>query len=97
MSARQYYVYRIQQRENEGHTLIRGGRLILQFVVDAYSCIEHGRLLWVYLHQKNLRSEVYNNIVDCVNRGDLDAKAVGKRVVLKLSRLYGDLPKIRKS
>lgn len=54
-------------------------------MVDAYTCVEHGRLLWVQLHQEILRAELYNNIVDCVNHGDVDARSVGKRIVLPAS------------
>lgn len=85
VSMRAFYAYRFQQRKNEGQTVIRGGRLFLQYVVDAYTCVEHGRLLWVQLHQEILRVELYNNIVDCVNRGDVDARTVGKRIVLPAS------------
>lgn len=46
VSIRQYYCYRLQYREREGHTLIGGGRLFLQFVVDAWVCIEHTRITW---------------------------------------------------
>lgn len=85
MTMREHYAFRLQIRANEGQSLIRGGRLFLQFVGDAWCCIEHGRLLWVLANQKTLRSEVYNNIVDCVNRGDTDASTVGKRIVLPAS------------
>ena len=37
---REYYAFRIQQRLSEGNTLISGGRLFQQFIVDAYCCIE---------------------------------------------------------
>ena len=44
---REYYAYRLQEREHEGHTLVYGGRLFQQFDVDAYTCIEEIRLMWV--------------------------------------------------
>ncbi|KAK1353857.1 hypothetical protein POM88_052222 [Heracleum sosnowskyi] len=53
--------------------------------VDAWACIEHARLKWVLKNQNILRSDVYNNIVDSVNRGDVDASAVGKKVILPSS------------
>ena len=49
ITMREYYAYRLQEREGEGHTLIYGGRLFQQFDVDAYTCIEGARLIWVRL------------------------------------------------
>ncbi|XP_074323218.1 uncharacterized protein LOC141660158 [Apium graveolens] len=36
----QYYCFRLQQRASEGHTLILAGRLLQQYIVDAYIAIE---------------------------------------------------------
>lgn len=47
LTMREYYAYRIQQRRNEGMTLLRGGWLFQQFLVDSYTCIEEERLGWV--------------------------------------------------
>lgn len=85
VTMREFHSFRVQHRDDEGHTLIRGGRLFLQYVVDAWACIEHARLVWVLKNQNVLRSDVYNNIVDSVNRGDVDALCVGKRVILPSS------------
>ena len=85
VSIREYYCYRIHYRDMEGHSLIGGGRLFLQFVIDAWACVEHTRLTWVLLNQTILRSDLYNNVVDSVNRGDTDATKIGKRIVLPSS------------
>jgi hypothetical protein len=47
VTMREYYAYQLQKRQDEGHTLIYGGRLFQQFVVDAYTCIEAIRLMWI--------------------------------------------------
>lgn len=47
VTMREYYAYRLQHRHNEGHALLKGGRLFLQFIVDAWTSIEYGRLSWV--------------------------------------------------
>lgn len=86
---RQYYAYRLQDRHNEGHTLLNGGRLLLQYIVDAWTCTEHSRLSWVLNNQSILRSDLYNNIVDCVSRGDMCASNVGKRIILPASNTGG--------
>lgn len=53
--------------------------------MDAWCCVERGRLQWVEKHQSTIRSDLYNNIVDSVNRGDILASDVGKRIVLPSS------------
>ena len=45
VTMREYYAYRLQEREHEGHTLVYGGRLFQQFDVDAYTCIEEIQLM----------------------------------------------------
>ncbi|XP_074336522.1 uncharacterized protein LOC141673677 [Apium graveolens] len=55
VSMRQFYFFRLQHRDDEGHTLIRSGRLFLQFVVDAWACIEHARLVFVLKKPINLK------------------------------------------
>ncbi|VAH01467.1 unnamed protein product [Triticum turgidum subsp. durum] len=40
----QYYAYRIQQRVNQSVVLQTSGKLFLQFIVDAATCIEQWRL-----------------------------------------------------
>ncbi|KAK9053094.1 hypothetical protein SSX86_029724 [Deinandra increscens subsp. villosa] len=82
VTMREYYCYMIHQREDETSTLLRGGRLFQQYLVDAYTAIEEQRLKWVRNNQKDLRVELYNNLCDAVTRGDTRADAVGQRIVL---------------
>ncbi|KAM3739279.1 hypothetical protein ACB098_08G012800 [Castanea mollissima] len=70
VTMREYYAYCLQKREHEGHTLVNGGRLFQQFVVDAYTCIEEIRLMWVKENQDKLRIELYKGLKDAVMRGD---------------------------
>ncbi|KAH9668825.1 ATP-dependent DNA helicase [Citrus sinensis] len=43
LTMRQYYCFRLQQRLNEGHTLLQAGRLFQQYIVDCYLAIEEER------------------------------------------------------
>ncbi|XP_074362378.1 uncharacterized protein LOC141702627 [Apium graveolens] len=85
VSMRQYYAFRAQYRVAEGHALLLGGRLFLQFIVDAWCSVERMRLIWVQRHQSIIRSDLYNNIVDSLRCGDVDATEVGRRVILPSS------------
>ncbi|XP_013624702.1 PREDICTED: uncharacterized protein LOC106330839 [Brassica oleracea var. oleracea] len=81
-TSRQYYASQIQTRLNQGKTLIKGGRLLHQFVVDVYTAIEEDRLRWVRNNQDFLRAELYSNVLDAVRKGDTDAKMIGQRFIL---------------
>nr|XP_023920302.1 uncharacterized protein LOC112031817 isoform X2 [Quercus suber]XP_023920309.1 uncharacterized protein LOC112031817 isoform X2 [Quercus suber]XP_023920315.1 uncharacterized protein LOC112031817 isoform X2 [Quercus suber]XP_023920320.1 uncharacterized protein LOC112031817 isoform X2 [Quercus suber] len=85
VTMREYYAFRIQQRLSEGNTLISGGRLFLQFVVDAYCCIEGIRLRWIQKKQDYLRAEIYSRLKDTVLRGDTTRASIGKWIVLPSS------------
>ncbi|CAN6972622.1 unnamed protein product [Brassica rapa subsp. trilocularis] len=47
VTIRKYYASLIQTRLNQGMTLIKGGRLLHQFVVDVYTAIEEDRLRFI--------------------------------------------------
>nr|XP_043613380.1 uncharacterized protein LOC122585314 [Erigeron canadensis] len=79
---REFYSYRIHYRHNESTTILRGGRLYQQYLVDSYTTVEEERLRYTRTHQKELRADVYNNVCDAVTKGDTQAKAIGKRIVL---------------
>ncbi|XP_071692044.1 uncharacterized protein [Rutidosis leptorrhynchoides] len=82
LTMREYCCYRIQQRDNEGTTLLRGGRLFQQYLVDAYTAIEEQRLRWLRNHQNDLWTNKYHNVCDAVTRGDTKVESIGKRIVL---------------
>ena len=82
---REYYAYRLQQRSHKSTTLLLGGRLFQQFIVDAYTCIEEERLQWVRRNQKKLRSELYSGLKDAILCGDTNPITVGKRIILPSS------------
>ncbi|KAL6585637.1 hypothetical protein OROMI_002281 [Orobanche minor] len=85
VTMKEYYSYMIQQRNNQGNTLIRGGRLFQQYLVDAYTAIEEQRLKWTRNNQETLRVDLYHNVYDAVTRGDTDVAAIGKRILLPSS------------
>ena len=85
ISMRAFYCYQLQQRLDQGNTLFRSGRLFQQYLVDAYASVEEDRLDYIRKNQKTLRSEIYQGIQDAVLKGDTDANAIGKRIILPSS------------
>ncbi|GJU22197.1 ATP-dependent DNA helicase PIF1-like protein [Tanacetum coccineum] len=92
---KEYYSYTIHHRRDQGTTLIRGGRIFQQYLVDAYTAIEEQRLKWTRNNQDALRVDLYHNVCDAVTRGDTNAAGLGKRIVLPgtFTELLDDLQK----
>ena len=80
-----FYCYQLQQRHNQGNTLFKSGRLFQRDIVDAYASVEEDRLDYIRKNQNNLRSEIYQGIQDAITKGDTDANAIGKRIILPSS------------
>ncbi|XP_038722074.1 uncharacterized protein LOC120014228 [Tripterygium wilfordii] len=85
VTMREYYAYRLQQRHHEGKTLIRGGKLFQQFIVDAFLCVEEERLHFIRFNQKKLRTEKYQGVCDAYISGDVGGGDIGKRILLPSS------------
>ena len=62
-----------------------GGRLWQQYVVDAFTAIEQYRLEWIRDHQTTIRSDLYHNIRDALQKGDSNPSTVGKPTILPAS------------
>jgi hypothetical protein len=63
-----------------------GGKLLQQYLVDAYVKIEQDRLDYIRYNQKELKSENYQTLHDYVNTtADEQGKNVGKTIILPSS------------
>ncbi|XP_031279101.1 uncharacterized protein LOC116137545 [Pistacia vera] len=62
----------------EGHTLLKSGRLLQQYTVDAYMAIEDEGFCWIRNNQKKLRSDLYNGLMDAISKVDVNAQHLGK-------------------
>ena len=72
-----------------GNILLRGGRLFQQYIVDMYIKVENTRLDFVWQHQKDIRADLYQGILDTLADGETKGSNVGKRVVLPPSFIGG--------
>jgi hypothetical protein len=86
VSQRCYYAYRLQTRPGEHPLLLRGGRLLQQYVVDAWASTEQSELNWIRNNQKTLRADQYQDLRNAANEG-AQAEDRGKRVVLPATHL----------
>nr|GEV57966.1 ATP-dependent DNA helicase PIF1-like [Tanacetum cinerariifolium] len=69
VTMKEFYAYIFQQQNDQGTTLLRGGRLFLEYLVDAFTAIEEQRLKWSRNNQDTLRADLYHNVCDAVTNG----------------------------
>ncbi|XP_048503004.2 uncharacterized protein LOC125498774 [Beta vulgaris subsp. vulgaris] len=79
---REWFAYRMQDREQEADTLLLCRRLYQQFLVDGYTMIEAERLSFLKNNQQSLRSNNVKNLRGAVERGDTEGPSNGSRVVI---------------
>ena len=79
VSIADFYSYRIQVRPGY-NPLLRSKRCFQQYLVDQGAKIEGMRMKWVENHQKTIKAEKYNGLIDAAAVGDL-AQA-GRKIIL---------------
>ncbi|RCV21779.1 hypothetical protein SETIT_4G164800v2 [Setaria italica] len=93
---REYYCYKFHVRPNIFNPILYGGRLFQQFAVDTYIKIESSRLDFISNHQKEIRADLYQGLLDSIHAGQDRGDAVDKRTVLSSSFIGGPRDKIRR-
>ncbi|XP_052152036.1 uncharacterized protein LOC127770382 [Oryza glaberrima] len=96
VSVRDYYCYKFQMRPGIFNPILHGGRLLQQFAVDTYNKIESSRLDYIWNHQKEIRADLYQSLLDSINTGENKGSAIGKRTVLASSFIGGPRDKLRR-
>ena len=90
LTMREWFAYRLMDRENEADTILRSGKLFQPFIVDGWTMIELERLFFVRKNQMLLRAENYNSLLDSNSNGIPDLSNTGRRVVLPSTFHGGD-------
>ena len=52
VSMREFYCYQLLEHQNQSDILFRSGRLLQQYVVDAYACVEEDRFDYIKKNKK---------------------------------------------
>jgi hypothetical protein len=75
----------------EFSTILRGGRLFQQYIVDMWASAEHSRLNYLRYHQDELCASVYSGLEDAIDGADdnVDLHQLGQRVILPSSLVGG--------
>ncbi|GKB99276.1 uncharacterized protein Tco_0985413 [Tanacetum coccineum] len=82
LSMREWFAYRMQQRDNETSLILMSHRLYQQFIVDAFTMGENDRLSFIRKNQKILRITPINNLNKSLEAGNSDALKTGNPIVL---------------
>ncbi|XP_052624746.1 uncharacterized protein LOC111916090 [Lactuca sativa] len=82
---REYFAYRIQDRDHSFSLILNSRRLFQQFLVDAYTMMETERMYYIRRQQHVLRCDSYENLHNQKAQGTTDISNVGQRVILPSS------------
>jgi hypothetical protein len=85
----EFYGYRLQHRNPNGITLLRGDRLRHQYIVDAYVAIEQSRLKYLRLNKKKLRADLYQGLQHAIAAADNSTATIEQRIILPSSFVVG--------
>nr|KAJ0214746.1 hypothetical protein LSAT_V11C400224410 [Lactuca sativa] len=82
---REYFAYRIQDRDHSFSLILNSRRLFQQFLVDAYTMMETERMYYIRRQQHVLRCDSYENLRNQKAQETNDISNVGQRVILPSS------------
>ncbi|KAI8532314.1 hypothetical protein RHMOL_Rhmol11G0204200 [Rhododendron molle] len=80
----EYYSHRLFERRTEYSTILRGGKLFQEFLVDAWAATEQNRLTYYKLNQARLRTSLYHDLTD-IGPDGLEPDQIGQRMILPSS------------
>jgi Helitron helicase-like domain at N-terminus len=83
--------YRLHERTDE-FGLFHAEKLFHQFFVDGWASVEQDRLNWIREHQKKIRADAYNGILDSITSADseITPDRIGKCLILLSTHLGSD-------
>nr|GEX13930.1 hypothetical protein [Tanacetum cinerariifolium] len=94
IAMKEWFSYRVQERENEFSMMLNERRLFHKFLVDRYTMIEAERVSFNRKQQKELRSEMYSKLAKLAEDPKLGVQLRGKKVVLLSSFTESPRPEI---
>ncbi|KAM2373026.1 hypothetical protein ACFX1X_047689 [Malus domestica] len=85
VSMRPFLGYQIQDTPGRNNTLMKGGRLFQQYLVDAYATFEEDMLDFIRANQDSFRTEGLKGIHKAPKVGNTNSSTLGKIVILPTS------------
>uniref|UniRef100_A0A803MTD1 ATP-dependent DNA helicase n=1 Tax=Chenopodium quinoa TaxID=63459 RepID=A0A803MTD1_CHEQI len=84
LTMREFFAFRIHEREDEVFTILWSRKLFQQLCVDGFTMIESERMCYIRTHQKQLRVDKYKNLKE-VPRQNTNSSSTGKPMILPSS------------
>ena len=81
LTAAAYYRSMFQVYEQENNPILRFGKLMAEFACTAWYKVEQQRLTYHRHHQKELRADKYQGLMDSISAKE-DLTTVGDRIIL---------------
>ena len=91
ISCREYYCYKLQIRPKIRTILLHAKRLLQQYSVDMYIKLETSRLDYFRNKHEEIRAHLYQGFVDSVVMGEIQARNIGKKIILPASFIGGPI------
>ena len=85
LTASKYYKYNMMNRRGQASWFHLSGRLYQEYVCLSFAKAEQQRFNYVEMNQKQLRSDLYQNVVDQLLSSDADSSEIGKQIILPAS------------
>jgi hypothetical protein len=82
LTTMEFYSFHLQSRTVSGDWLLRMGRLLQEYVCVQFAKCENQRLYWLRNNQSTIRAELYNNVIDSLNRNDSSSSHIGRNIIL---------------
>ncbi|GJT53735.1 DNA helicase [Tanacetum coccineum] len=82
LSMNLYCMFQLHEWSDSYGLLFRAGRLLQQYVVGVYCCIEQNRLDFYRLRQNDIRREYLSGVYDVICRGDREGSEIGARIIM---------------
>jgi Helitron helicase-like domain at N-terminus len=87
-SLMEFHSFRLFMRRAEYSTILRGGKLFQEYLVDAWATTEQNRLRYIRTNQDALRADVYQDLANVAGNNandEINLNNLGQRVILPSS------------
>ena len=79
----EYFAYRLHPRFEESNHIFRVGKLFQEYIVYSWALCEQAQLLYIQTHQKELRADTYQGVVDALaSDANATGDGIGQRTIL---------------
>ncbi|KAG0586650.1 hypothetical protein KC19_2G106400, partial [Ceratodon purpureus] len=90
LTQREYFAFRLFPRNSEFSTILCGGKLFQQFIVDAWAATEQNRLNYIRMNQSDLRADLYQGLAYALQddgERNMNLENLGRRIILPSSHI----------